>query len=363
MKKKLYALAAAGLIATAMSAGYLIGEQNKSSDNYKVVDIKKITDAEFDFASYQKNKMKGDVFIENGYFTPVGDKYIKLTLTYRNDEAQDTRVLIFDKKLKIIAAIIFLENKYLENKYEIESSITEKDGVIYYPEIADVFEPYSAVKGVKSPTIKPQKALKAMISINGYGYQSIDDPNVWISLGSFSDVLDVKTRYFAKSTFFDSRGSCKETALMIAGALECPENIYEVKLSNDSLFISKRPIDFEVNDFAVDISRHIMKSITRHQDRTQNLLAKIEPITKDGMVSLISTPFDGFVMTVNNKDEINISSGVIAFNKTLAINKEKELKLNRTSPIDKCKYALLGRNYETGINKIISIDTCKLKSI
>jgi hypothetical protein len=363
MKKKLYALAATGLIATAMSAGYLISEQNKSNDSFKVIDIEKITDAEFDFSSYQKNKMNGEVFIKDGYFTPVGDKYIKFTLTYRNDDAQDTRVLVFDKKLNIVANIIFLGNKYLENEYQIESSITEKDGNIYYPEIADRFESYKGIKGIKVSTPKDIKTKKIIISVNGGEYKSIDDKEFMYSLSDYMEMVDKNTGYLAKSTFFDSRGACKETTMMISGSLECPENIYEVKSIDDSILISKRPVDFEFNEFAFEISKYMMKYRDKLKVGGLNWLARIEPITKDGEVNLISTPIDGFVMTVNDTDKIDIFSGVISFNKTLAINKKGELRLDKISKIDECRYALLGVSYKAGIDKIISIDTCKIKSI
>lgn len=376
MKKKLYALAAAGLIATAMSAGYFINQQNKSNDNYKVIDIEKITDAEFDFSSYEKNIVGGDIHVENGYFTSVGDKYFRLTVRYFNKDEYAAAVLIFDKSLEIVARIVFDYREYDRNGLEIESQITEKGGVIYYPENAIRFDVYKNVTGIKSPFFRENNKTKVMLSVDGGEYKQVNADSLfsmshlegnerntdgWFFAHiAYQNIIDPKIGYFAQGTFFDTLGDCKENNN--TDVLVCPKHKYELKKRNNTLFVKKNIVDFKFNHFANSASKSTILKEKNEFTGYRDWTTYIHPISKNGDVNFIVTSQNDFVKKIADGNNVNADGGAIVFNKKVVFPKPGSFMMSRFSELNECKYLSLTMKEGFKVDKINILNLCKLKS-
>jgi len=375
MKNRFYSSIIIGVMAAAMSGCSVIDKA--SSVKYDVIDIKKITDAEFDLTSYAKNELNSEIYVKTNSPTIIGDNYLKVTISYFNEKERNIGVLVFDHELSLVANIVFDRDLYDIEKFEIESSIKEKKGVLYYPDNAKKFIPHKQIVGVPMPLSKSNGKTKIMLSVNGGEYKEVnrsdlfdvskltyselDGSHDFYAENNYDSVFDPETRYLSSNIFFDLGGGCKEDDDF--KRLICPKNRYELKIDGEVIFISKKKVDFNYNYFASDLSRSTIMKGPVVLGSYRSWRARIIPITKDGDVNLVLTGNNNFAKYTASSGGININGGAIVFNKKIAGPSVHTSISSFFSKVDECKYSFLATENNTQKEKIFVVNVCRFKSI
>jgi len=374
MKNKVYLPVLIGVMAAAMSGCSVIDKA--SSFKYDVIDIKEITDAEFDLTSYAKNTLNSDMDIEAGRLTKVGEKYVKMTISYFNEKESNVAVLIFNKNLNLVASVVFDRELYIRDKFKIESSIREVDGVIFYPETAKKFISHMGVTGNPEREYIVREITNVMLSIDGGSYRKINESDLFKSVYDDSEMqqdiayyakvnywssFNKETGYISSNKFYDVGSDCKEDR--DPERLLCPKNKYELKINQNSLYISKKKVDFKYNDFASNVSRSIMMRGPVVLGGYKAWRARIIPITNDGEVNAVFAGHNNLMKKISDSTGINIKGGAIVFNRIVAGPRTHTFINSNFSEIDTCKHAFTTTENQSGKEKIVVINSCKIKAI
>ncbi|PTH78875.1 hypothetical protein [Aeromonas veronii] len=374
MKSKPYLFAIISAMTIALSGCSVIDKA--SSFKYDVIDIKEITDAEFDLTSYAKNTLNSDMYVEAGRLTKVGEKYVKMTIRYFNKKERNVAVLIFDKKLNLVASVVFDRELYIRDKFKIENSIREVDGVILYPETAKKFVSHVGVAGNPELGYIGREITNVMLSIDGGSYRKINESDLFKSVYDDSEMqqdiayytkanylssFNKETGYISFNQFYDVGSDCKEDKN--PKRLLCPKNKYELKINESSLYISRKKVDFKYSYFASDVSRSIMMRGPVVLGSYKAWRAKIIPITNDGEVNAVFAGHNNLMKKISNSTGININGGAIVFNRVVAGPRTHTFINSNFSEIDTCRHAFTTTENQSGKEKIVVINSCKIKAI
>lgn len=374
MKSKPYLFAIISAMTIALSGCSVIDKA--SSFKYDVIDIKEITDAEFDLTSYAKNTLNSDMDVETGRLTKAGEKYVKMTISYFNEKESNVAVLIFNKNLNLVASVVFDRKLYVRDRFKIEGSIREVNGVIFYPETARKFVSYMSDTGIAENEYINKEITDVMLSIDGEGYRKINEEDLFKSVYDHSE-MQQELAYYAKANyhssfnkeagyvlsnqFYDLGGDCKEDEN--PERLLCPKNKYELKINDRSVFINRKKANFKYNDFASDVSRSIMMRGPVVLGSYKAWRAKIIPVTNDGEVFAVFAGHNRLMKQISESTGINIKGGAIVFNNIIAGPRTHTFINSNFSEIDTCKYAFTTTENQSRKEKIVVIDSCKIKAI